>query len=626
MKRSFELDNEFFTFDGCPSSNNLQSLISEKCLTPQNHALSQLKDLMTLQDAIDLTQTPHNLLQNYPRKDYVGALMNWQFGDQSGSQVGCNSQGDVNPSHLTDKDPVAPQNVLTPDEFVDQGSSYAGSMQSAAQSSNADQSSSNQLPWNAVGKGVKDDLLTRSQSIKFRYHTILRAATAMINSPQDVPVSYLNKGQVYQLTVEDTDPTKMGTGSYQYQTFIRISFDEDQERSDPAAFWQLWKTGRASNEFQDSDEEPKAVAYAGQNKATMQVEKQSHDGFSVTWTRDPGDNIAQCSIPIRFNFLSTDFTLSKGVKGMQVRLCAKTKQLSDLSSQENETCFCNVKLFRDHGAERKLSNDAKIIQKKMEKLKLQLNEPAPPEPINKRKRNSASSKSKMNSKNRSTNDSLSEQSLSGYSYQTKYRNQIQRRFEALQILSHSCLPENPLSFCAAEKNDPELYPTPYLHPSPDEESQNGNQRSSSSRKSSYQSSDSFHGDVRSSSTGTSNIGEAFDDALSTFSMNSEQSAGPAACFYVKLWKNDEPSTEYYRAIYPRGRTFSDLKSSISHKILPEAADITQILYINPAGLKVVVDDEFVREIAEGQSMILRVIDIATENIFNGGKHEVRLEY
>lgn len=348
----------------------------------------------------------------------------------------------------------------------------------------------------------------------------------MINSPQDASVSYLNKGQVYQLTVQDTDPTKMGTGSYQYQTFIRISFDEDQERSDPAAFWQLWKTGRASNEFQDSDEEPKALAYAGQNKATMQVEKQSYDGFSVTWTRDPGDNIAQCSIPIRFNFLSTDFTLSKGVKGMQVRLCAKTKQLPDVGPQENETCFCKVKLFRDHGAERKLSNDAKIIQKKIEKLKLQLHEPAPPEPINKRKRKSASSESKMDGKGRSTNDSLSEQSLSGYSYQTNYQSQIQRRLEALQISSRSCLPENPLRLRAAEKDDAELHPTPYLHPSRDEESQNDYRRSSSIGKSSYQSSDSFKGDVRGSSTATSNIGEAFDDALSTFSMNSEQSAGP----------------------------------------------------------------------------------------------------
>jgi len=40
----------------------------------------------------------------------------------------------------------------------------------------------------------------------------------------------------------------------------------------------------------------------------------------------------------------------------------------------------------------------------------------------------------------------------------------------------------------------------------------------------------------------------------------------------------------------------------------------------------VVDDDFVQEITEGQSMILIVIEIHSENISNGGKYEVRLEY
>ena len=77
----------------------------------------------------------------------------------------------------------------------------------------------------------------------------------MVNTAEDSPVSYLNKGQVYQLTVEDTNPAKMDTGSNQYQTFVRISFDEEQQRSDPAISWQLWRAGRASNEYRESDEE-----------------------------------------------------------------------------------------------------------------------------------------------------------------------------------------------------------------------------------------------------------------------------------------------------------------------------------------------------------------------------------
>ena len=81
---------------------------------------------------------------------------------------------------------------------------------------------------------------------------------------------------------------------------------------------------------------------------------------------------------MRFNFLSTNFSHSKGVKGIPVRLCAKTEILSSGSPQsppeQSEICFCKVKLFRDHGAERKLANDILHVKKTIEKLKQQANQ------------------------------------------------------------------------------------------------------------------------------------------------------------------------------------------------------------------------------------------------------------
>merc|ERR1711939_1202856 len=84
--------------------------------------------------------------------------------------------------------------------------------------------------------------------------------------------------------------------------------------------------------------------------------------------------VPDCSISVRFNFLSTDFSHSKGVKGIPVRLCAKTELLTPQTgaSTEPEVCFSKVKLFRDHGAERKLSNDVAHVKKTMEKLKQQI--------------------------------------------------------------------------------------------------------------------------------------------------------------------------------------------------------------------------------------------------------------
>lgn len=79
---------------------------------------------------------------------------------------------------------------------------------------------------------------------------------------------------------------------------------------------------------------------------------------------------------VRFNFLSTDFSHSKGVKGIPVRLCAKTEMVPNNveSPSENpaEVCYCQVKLFRDHGAERKLSNDVSHVKKSIEKLRQQI--------------------------------------------------------------------------------------------------------------------------------------------------------------------------------------------------------------------------------------------------------------
>ena len=39
-----------------------------------------------------------------------------------------------------------------------------------------------------------------------------------------------------------------------------------------------------------------------------------------------------------------------------------------------ELAYCNVKLFRDHGAERKLSNDVDHVKKTIDKLKQQVSQ------------------------------------------------------------------------------------------------------------------------------------------------------------------------------------------------------------------------------------------------------------
>lgn len=202
----------------------------------------------------------------------------------------------------------------------------------------------------------------------------------MIKHPQDIPVTYLNKSQTYHIQIEDSSISHgFANPSLKYRTAVRISFEDDHQRKTPTSSWQLWNEGRGTNEaIKRGGRKPKAVEFVGQDqmhpdcRTNIQVMMEHFDGFSVTWSPS-ADGMASCNLQLRFNFLSTDFSHSKGVKGVAVRLCAKTEliegqNLLPASPTNREICYCAVKVFRDHGAERKLANDKAHIDKLIEKF------------------------------------------------------------------------------------------------------------------------------------------------------------------------------------------------------------------------------------------------------------------
>lgn len=251
-----------------------------------------------------------------------------------------------------------------------------------------DASSQQQSPVMAYRQGPQDVAASSAMPAsaeKFRFHVTLNAPTAMIKHADEIPLTYLNKGQAYSISIIDTAPPVPLLPGTRYRTFVRVSFEDEQQRQRPATCWQLWKEGRGTNEAHQRGGKLQAVEYVEANqpvetddrRTRSELDTASFDGFSVIWT--PGMNgSAECSIAVRFNFLSTDFSHSKGVKGIPVRLCAKTETLaagaSHTGSEFSEVAFCKVKLFRDHGAERKLSNDIAHVKKTIEKLKQQISQ------------------------------------------------------------------------------------------------------------------------------------------------------------------------------------------------------------------------------------------------------------
>jgi hypothetical protein len=513
---------------------------------------------------------------------------------------------------------------------------------------------------------------------KFRFHSTLNAPTAMIRHADEIPITYLNKGQAYSLSIVDTHamiPLQPGT---RYRTFVRVSFEDDEQRQKPGVCWSLWKEGRGQNEAHHRGGKLQAVEYVeagqpveGDDKRTrVQLETSSFDGFSVTWT--PGSlGAPEVNVAVRFNFLSTDFSHSKGVKGIPVRLCAKTHLLAPDPTKpgpENTTpeiCFCKVKLFRDHGAERKLSNDVAHVKKTIDKVKHQIAQAETGmKDTGKRKR--ASTKLKVGEPHRpgkapkhkrtwSISSASSADGTGAGAERSTLEDDLHFKLQTLQDMFTSTRPVSVLYLQGEELDDPDLHPVSLPGDLSPPTKSDGTREGQSWQVRSGQSSnaDSMVSPSPSSLSLASNPSapaqgaqwpkvesamasdpahKALDqptkvkqvegegglsgwiEALGvdpSYQPPAETRPKPIACFYIVRPNPTQPQKqEYHRAVYLTERSLRDFNQKVAAKFGLDAAKIGRTLHRVHDGIEVEIDDDDIRELREGQDMKLEVETVA----------------
>lgn len=514
-------------------------------------------------------------------------------------------------------------------------------------------------------------------SDRFRFHTTLNAPTAMTRHSDEIPITYLNKGQAYTMSIFDTSPPVPQPNTIlKYRTYVRVSFEDEQQRARPGACWQLWKEGRGSNEAHQRGGRLLAVEYVDPNqggdddlrKSQIELEKASYDGFAVTWYPNSVNAGPDCSISIRFNFLSTDFSHSKGVKGIPVRLCAKTElvTIDNMSSNEPEVCFSKVKLFRDHGAERKLSNDVAHVKKTIEKLKQQIAQAEAGLGNSGKRRRSGSIARTASSRPGKVVKHKRTWSVDSEAEGTKVsaEEDLQMKLVSMQDMFSSTQPVSVLFLRGDPEDDPDLHPVKLsgddpemkelvrtttwesrqsasdspnsngMSPSASSGSQNTPQRKFSEiRKSTILEEQESEGDLGPTATAASSSRPVkiakteVESKPDLFAVDVDSSYQPpverpikpgesreqvlkgeanqfsVACFYVR---QKDAAKEYYRAIYLMNRTVRDLVNSISQKFDIDPHRVTQVTHVNSRGLHIIVDEDVVRELPEGQDMIVEL--------------------
>ena len=546
-------------------------------------------------------------------------------------------------------------------------------------------------------------------SSRFRFFTTLNAPTAMIKDPEEIPITYLNKGQAYALSVNDTLGTAMAPMQPRYRTTVRISFEDDEQRQKPAACWQLWKEGRGSAESHQRGGKLQAVEFAKSNQSEqdsgkarprIDLEMASFDSFIVNWTPAPGST--DCNIAVRFNFLSTDFSHSKGmlrappafvssflasqytdfpifvlgVKGIPVRLCAKTELVSSATPESPsrptaEVCYCKVKLFRDHGAERKLSNDIAHIKKTIEKLQQQISQiEHGVKDGSKRKRSEAKPLSHKPGKvpKHKRTWSVSSQTSSD---RPDAEDDLHIKLASLQDMFSSTRPVSVLHLRGDEQDDPDEYPVtlpndqsistdapPIERPSswgtvrPSGQSTPTRILSPTStiysattaglaqqapkpmqRQMAYEPVPQAQPDwehlthftaldcsagpttkvPRPSESGDAHGWIEASGVDPTYQPPPEPVNKPVACFYVLIKSSSEAADQdCYRAVYLTERSVQCLVNGITSKCdLSPNSVVSRSVRINSKGLKVIVDEDVVGQIPEGQDMIVDFVETSS---------------
>ncbi|RHZ56146.1 putative CP2 transcription factor [Aspergillus thermomutatus] len=489
-----------------------------------------------------------------------------------------------------------------------------------------------QLPLPVASDAIDRADFPSKLETPFRYRVTLHAPTAIADHAHEPPVTYLNKSQAYSVSIVDSTPPAHVPQPVKYRTSVRISFEEAAHRSNPARCWRLWKEARGAVEAQQRGGKMRALEFVdlrlGSKKNAPRIKKvdsASFDGFCVTWTGTPGAGSSECVVNVRLNFLSTDFSLSKGVKGVPTRLCVKTEMigLEDGTpapgiGTEAEICYCKVKVFRDHGAERKLSNDVAHVQKAIHKVERQIaqGDIDGNNGLGKRKRRKGVGHGLT--KNHTVSMSLSpsrSNSLTGI-------DDLHRALFELRNLFSSSQPVSVLSLQGDVLDDPDQSPVSLPRDSSTPVSLG---RGSVSETDAGVN---FHGDLvqlprrpfgREGSTvepKTESPDLVFSDLNGRSSPESDNgdrasSYRHVACFYVRIQDNKQQEP-YYRAVYLSERTTSDFICQLSKKYNVHPDRILRLVHTTPNSLRIAVDDDVVAEIPEGQDMIAQFTEVPAQ--------------
>uniref|UniRef100_A0A8C5T8F6 Grh/CP2 DB domain-containing protein n=1 Tax=Malurus cyaneus samueli TaxID=2593467 RepID=A0A8C5T8F6_9PASS len=181
--------------------------------------------------------------------------------------------------------------------------------------------------------------------VKSDFEYTLGSPKAIHIKSGDSPMAYLNKGQFYPITLRTAGDSKcLHLSSNKVKSVVMIVFDNEKIPTEQLKFWKHWHSRQPTAKQRVID-----VADCKENFNTVQnIEELAYNRRPYVWNVHE-----EAKVFIGVNCLSTDFSSQKGVKGVPLNLQIDTYDCSQLVHR----AVCQIKIFCDKGAERKMRDD-----------------------------------------------------------------------------------------------------------------------------------------------------------------------------------------------------------------------------------------------------------------------------
>ncbi|KAM9355912.1 grainyhead-like protein 1 homolog isoform 1-T1 [Pholidichthys leucotaenia] len=176
----------------------------------------------------------------------------------------------------------------------------------------------------------------------------LEASKSLRQKTGDGTMTYLNKGQFYPITLREADSKGLQQPITKVRSVVMVVFGEEKCRDDQLKHWKYWHSRQHTAKQRCLD----IADYKESFNTIGNIEEISYNAISFTW-----DTNEEAKIFISVNCLSTDFSSQKGVKGLPLNLQIDTYSYNNRSNKPIHRAYCQIKVFCDKGAERKIRDE-----------------------------------------------------------------------------------------------------------------------------------------------------------------------------------------------------------------------------------------------------------------------------